>query len=481
LGFLITLLLSVVFGALGVLRPKAAAFLLLALFVLFDELGAGFTTYTGSFVFNAEFVGFAGFRLVEIITVSAYIPILMMSRQRPLALTAFGAERWMFWLFAVLIAVLTLVEYMSAATITVSNWRLILTGAMQFHMLVLLFRTEDDIKALVKVFLVLVAIKCAWGLAMWAAGMGTMSPRGRLPFFWDSRQVEAFGLGLAILTAYLLNFKTIDPKHRILPAFWAAMMWVVMLAAVMGSIRRTIWVSTLAAAFLVLVVSRRTTVLHYLAVVGIVSTTVAALMMAPGLDSFRDHMGRYVQSMNLFDDYQRGGNIDNDVHLDNVEKYSLMIIENPDIMAFGTFGPSGLTYDTVLRRSYSGMYPLGMAHNGLLRTTLFFGLVGLLIYIAFHYAAASRLWRIHRVAPDEHLLTHVAMASGLTLLVSFAAALLFVPPFWTSSKGLYYTFLEVFFIGITASLLARGKRRPSAAAATTGARPTDANRGRAAA
>jgi hypothetical protein len=82
LGFLITLLLSVVFGALGVLRPKAAAFLLLALFVLFDELGAGFTTYTGSFVFNAEFVGFAGFRLVEIITVSAYIPILMNGRWR---------------------------------------------------------------------------------------------------------------------------------------------------------------------------------------------------------------------------------------------------------------------------------------------------------------------------------------------------------------------------------------------------------------
>ncbi len=478
MGFLITLLLSVVFGALGVLRPKVAVYLLLALFVLFDELGPGFTTYTGSFVFNAEFVGFAGFRLVEIITVSAYIPILMMARGREVAAAVFGAERWMFWLFASLIAALTLVEFLSAGTLTVSNWRLILTGAMQFHMVVLLFRNEDDVKSLVKIALILLTVKSAYGLAMWAAGFGTMSPRGRLPFFWDSRQVEAFALGMVILTGYLINFKTIDPKHRILPAFWAAIMWIILLAAVMGSIRRTVWVSTMVSAFLVLVMSRRTTALHYLAVVGIVSTVVAGLLLAPGLDTFRGHMAQYVESMNLFDDYQRSSNIDNDVHVDNVQKYSQMIMENPDILAFGTFGPSGLTYESVLRREYSGIYPLGMAHNGLLRTTLFFGIIGLLIYIAFHMATAARFWRIYRNAADDHTLTHVAVASAITLLVSFAAALLFVPPFWTSSKGLYYTFLEVFLVGITASLLARSRSRPSAATAASGMRP-EVSRGRA--
>lgn len=462
MGFLISLLLSLAFVVLGVLRPRLAAYLILALFVLFEELGPDFTTYRGSFVFNANFVGLAGLRLFEMITLAAYIPIFLLSKDRGLAMKGFGPERAMTWTFVVMILAFTALELAVQGTFTYSNWRVILTGLLQFHMLILLFRTEDDLKQLLKVFLILLVVKSIWGLAMWAAGMGLVTPRGRLPFFWDSRQVEAFGLGAVILTAYLLNYTSIEQKHRLFSFFWASIMWIVLVTAVMGSIRRTIWVTTLLGMFGVLVLSRRTNVLHYLAVIAVASVTVAALLFTPGLERFRAHMGQYVASLNLFDVDQRAGNVENDVHVNNVEQYAKMLTENPDILAFGTYGPSGLTFDKILRGRYSGEYRLGMAHNGILRSLLFFGVLGLILYLWFHFVALRRAWKIYWAAPETHFLKHAALGCATVLLLDFSASLFFVPPFYTSTKGLYYTFFEVFVIGLVAcSLAAAGVRTRS--------------------
>lgn len=451
MGFLATLLLSVVFGILGVVRPRLAVYFILALFVFFDENGPGFTTYRGSFVFNAFFVGFYGLRLVEVLTVSAYIPMLVMARDRALASQPFRAERAISFLFFAWIAILVAVEFGISGKATYSDWRLIVTGAMQFHMIVLTFRDEDAVKQLVRFFLIALTLKAIYGLGMYAAGYGTLTPRGRLPFFWDSLQVQAFGLGVVILTTYMLNHASLSEKHRILPFTLALFMWLILLAAVVGSIRRTIWVSTFVGMFGVLLLSKRTTVLHYFVIIFAGAVVVAGTLLAPGLEDFRNHMGRYVESMNLFDDSQRYGNIENDVHLNNVESYYKMVTEQTDILALGLHGPSGSQQYKYLMSLYSeGGYQLGMAHNGILRSILFFGIFGAVLYVTFYAVGIVRTWQTYRYAPEESVLKHVALACGVFLIMDFLPSLFFVPPFYTSSKGLFYTFFQMFIVGIVA-------------------------------
>lgn len=455
MGFLATLLLAIIFATLGLLRPRVAFYLMLALIVLFDELGPGFTTYRGSWVFNGYFVGFFGLRLIEVLVAATYIPFILSCKDRTAGTEPFGMERAVLPVFVLWVVVLVAMEFYFARKIEPGNWRLIVTGIMLFHMLMLLFNTDDLRRQLIRSFLILLTVKCIYGLGMWAAGMGTMSPRGVLPFFWDSRQIEAFALGAVILTAYLLNFHAIDPKQRIIPGFWAFVMWCILVAAVAGSIRRTVWVSAAVAMLAMLVLSRRTTILHYLAVVALVASAVGAVLLAPGLEGFRSHMGRYVESMNLFDDYQRSRNIENDVHVSNVESYSKMISENPDLIAVGFHGPSAKRYRELMGEYSDDGYRLGMAHNGPIRTLLMFGIVGLLIYFWMYATIIRRTVVTYRHVPDDLLIKHAGLAAGVFVFLDFTSTMAFVPPFYTSSKGLFYTFLELFLVGAAAHLAVR--------------------------
>ncbi len=294
---------------------------------------------------------------------------------------------------------------------------------------------------------------------MYAAGFGTMTFRGRLPFFWDSRQVEAFGLGVVILTGYLLNYVSFTVKHRMLPFALALLMWVILLIAVGGSIRRSIWVSTFFGMFGVMLLSRRTTVIHYFVVLFVGAITIAGLLLAPGLDNFRDHMGKYVQSLNLFDDQQLSGNDENAVHVYNVEQYYKMVTEKTDILALGLHGPSG---------TRSRRWPERGIHGGIQSTWLgaqrcpsfcpFLWNHRRVLYIGFFAVAIARTWRIYWHANEDHVLKHIGIACGVYLFMVFAPSLLFVPPFYTSSKGLFYIFLAAFIVGSVAHhLLPRGR------------------------
>jgi len=48
---------------------------------------------------------------------------------------------------------------------------------------------------------------------------------------------------------------------------------------------------------------------------------------------------------------------------------------------------------------------------------------------------------------------HLAIACGVYLILDFASTLAFVPPFYTTSKGLFYTFFQVFVVGVSAYTL----------------------------
>lgn len=460
MGFLATLLLSVIFAILGIVRPRLAVYLILTLFVFFDEMGPGFTTYRGSFMFNAFFVGFYGLRLVEVLTLSAYVSMSIMARNRGQASLPFRAERAISAMFFLWVGVLLAVEYGISGKVTHSDWRLIVTGAMQFHMFVLMFRDEAAVGRLVRFFLILLTLKALYGLGMYAAGYGVHTPRGRLPFFWDSRQVEAFGLGVVILTGYLLNYGSINIKYRFLPSFVALFMWLVLVVAVGGSIRRTVWVSTFVGMLGVLVLSRRTTVLHYFTIVFAGAIVAAGLLLAPGLDDFRDHMGKYVKSLNLLNAEEIYANAENAVHVYNVEQYYKMVTEKTDILALGIHGPTGTRSEGGLREEYTeGFNKLGLAHNGILRSILFFGVSGALLYVGFFSVAIVRTWRIYRQADEEHVLKHIGIACGVYMFLDFVPTLLFVPPFYTTSKGLFYIFLAAFIVGSTSFHLVTSKKK----------------------
>lgn len=477
MGFLATLFLAIIFGTLGLVRPRVGFYILLGLFIFFEELGLGFTTYRGSWVFNAFFVGFYGIRLIEVLTISMYIPMLLTlkpSKDRP---SVFGVEQFIAITIIVWSAILTALEYSYTKKVEVGTWRLLVTGMMQFHMMVVLFVKEEDRAKLLKVFVYMLAIRAFIGLGMYAAGYGVQSFRGRVPFFYDSKQIEAFGLGIIILWVLLLNSAAIKKEFRFFSQPVAILMLIILLAAVGGSIRRTIWATTLLGLIFAMVLSRRTTIVHYLAVVIAAAVTVATLLLAPGLDDFRSHMGKYVASMNLLNDYQLTQNKENEVHIDNLDSYSKMITENPDIILVGAHGPSAVNY-AMLMAEYSEGGRLGMAHNGPLRSIISFGVVGLLCYFALFFITIKRTYIIYTAKRDDHALSSAALACGAVLILEFCATMFFVPPFYTSSKGLFYTFFAMFILGTSSAdaLRYRAEARPIRNEPTRLSRPMQAPR-----
>jgi hypothetical protein len=161
------------------------------------------------------------------------------------------------------------------------------------------------------------------------------------------------------------------------------------------------------------------------------------------MENFRDRMGSHFSSVNLFDT-KVASSLENDVHLDNVQKYTRMIIENPSVLTFGYRGYPGSGY-TSLPQQYSDKYPLGVAHNAILRTVHFYGIGGLLIYLSFYGLLLMQRGAVKRL-PDNRLTKHIAVASLVFLLFEFGSALTLVPPFFTTCKGLFFTFLPAFVV-----------------------------------
>jgi len=440
MGLALTFAAALIMALLALMGRSMLVYVFLFLFVFFEEMGTGFTSFNGSFVFNQNFVDLFNLKFIEIVTAAAYIPLLFSGIRNQGKRAA--PEKQLVWGFIGLIFSLTFLEIFLHGAANISDWRLILSGAMLFHMLVMLVDTEEKLISLFKVFVVMLSIRALIGLVAYWAGYGVMSPRGMVPFFWDSRQVDAFALGIILLTAYLANLGSLRAKDKVLPTVLAVAMLAILTLTVLLSIRRTIWFVALLGVFLVLVNSKRVKVaqlagLGFIAFIGLLIA-----LTLPGLEHFRDRMGGYFASVNMFES-EVASSYENDVHLDNVQKYTKIILDNPSVMVFGYRGYPGEGYVS-LPRKYSDKYPLGVAHNAILRTIYFYGLIGLVIYMAFY----TRLFMLHgpiKRLPDNRVIKHVAFASLALLFLEFSSSLTLVPPFFTSSKGLFYTFLAAFF------------------------------------
>lgn len=451
MGLAVTFLAAFLAAGLALAAPRAIPYLFLVLIVCFEEYGAGFTSFSGSFVFNQAFVSFFNFKFIEIVAAAAYVPLLITGRRaRPFL----RYERKLGILFALLIVLLSVVEYFLHSTVIVADWRLIVTGAILLHVLAMTIDSDVEMVRLLKVFVLLLTARALIGLAAYALGYGVQSPRGSVPFFWDSRQVNAFAFGAILLVAYLANYRSLRPAHRILPVPFSALSVGILMVTVLLSFRRTVWVIAVLGIMLILLFARRVRLPQYFSLGSVAAVALGLFLLLPGSHGQPSRLERYIESLNVFE-HSFTKEYDNAVHIDNVRQYARIIGDHPDILALGYHVVSGEGHRRLMQK-YSDDYRLGVAHNGVLRTLYFFGLGGLAIYCALYFGQFAQFNRLRRL-PEDSLLKHAALAAVVVLFLEFAAAMTFVPPFYTSVKGLYYTFLAAFLTRVAVYLGASGK------------------------
>lgn len=439
LGITIICALAIVF--LVVVARQLVVYVFLFLFVFFEELGTGFTSFAGSFVYNQDFVNFSNFRFIEILIAAAYMTTLLTYRNKRPPFMA--AEKRLGILFVLLIITLLCIEFFLHNAITVSDWRLIVSGILLLHLMAMLVNSEKKLLDLVKVFLVFLTARALIGLAAYAVGHGVMSPRGMVPFFWDSRQVDAFAYGSILLTAYLANFRSLKPSQRLFPRMLAMAMLAILCITVLLSIRRTVWIVALLGILAVLFISKRIKLPQYVGIGFLGATGLIFILVLPVFQGFWEHMDTYFSSINLLNK-KVASSYENEVHTDNVKQYTKMILDNPSVLALGYRGYPGPNYSN-LPKLYSKKFPLGVAHNGILRTIYFYGIAGLILYFAFYMRIFLMYKKLSRM-PEHSLMKHVGLASLILLFLEFSSTLTLVPPFYTTSKGLFYTFLAVFVV-----------------------------------
>ena len=423
-------------------RPLVVLYALTFIIVFFEELGTGFTSFHASIFFNQDFIRFFNFKFIEIIIAFSYPVILLTYKPNP-GRPRLTFEKRIAIAFISLVAVLCLVEYWIHGRVTVSDWRVMVAGLILFHMMAHLVDTEQKMLNYAKALLVMMGIRALIGLAMMAAGHGVHSPRGTVPFFWDSRQVDGFALGFVILSAYLIQYRMLPERDRILNKPLANAIVVTLGVTVLLSIRRSVWFVAAGGAALCLFAARRVSVGQILSLASAALLSLVLVMTLPGLQGLRDRIGFYVESMNIFES-DVASQQQNATHIDNVYQYSRIIMDEPEILYLGFRGRSGENY-WEFSADMGSEFRLGKAHNGLLRTILFYGLFGLFIYLAFYLYAVMQYRKIKNMRSVTHA-SYIAMGSMSFLLMELIPALVFVPPFFTSIKGNYYTFVAYFLL-----------------------------------
>lgn len=109
-----------------VTRPIIVLYALLFIFVFFEEIGSGFTSFTGSIFFNQGFLKFYNFKFIEIVIISTYTYVLLMCRNR--RAQVLRTEKWLFFIFLGLVTFLCFIEFFKHNTITAFGWRYMLSG-----------------------------------------------------------------------------------------------------------------------------------------------------------------------------------------------------------------------------------------------------------------------------------------------------------------------------------------------------------------
>lgn len=442
MGLAVAVAVSAILAIVAFGRPLVVLYVLTAIIVFFEELGTGFTSFHASIFFNQDFIRFFNLKFIEIIIAFIY-PVILLTYRPNADRPRLAFERRVALSFIGLVTLLCFIEYWIHGRVTVSDWRVMVAGLILFHMMAILLDTEQKMLTFTKVILIMMGTRALIGLIMMVAGHGVQSPRGTVPFFWDSRQVDAFALGFVILSAYLIQYRLLPRHDRILSKPVASILFVVLGVTILLSIRRSVWFVAAGGGMLCLFAARRVSVAQIMTLVSVAVVSSILVMTLPGLQGLRGRIAFYVESMDIFE-HDVASQQQNATHIDNVYQYSRIIMEEPEILYLGFRGRSGENY-WEFSADIGSEFRLGKAHNGLLRTILFYGLFGLFIYMAFYLYAIMQYLNIRRIPGATHA-SYIAMGSMAFLLMELIPALVFVPPFFTSIKGNFYTFVAYFLL-----------------------------------
>lgn len=442
MGTIISLAIAAIFSLLSLLsKPLITLLSLLFVVIFFSEFGEGFSSFTGSIFYNQSFTNLFRMKLIEIVLAACYA-IILFKHKRNNCKNFLSFDKKIVYLFLILMFILTIVGVVNGHGINIIGWRYIVSGLIFAHLMYLILDTEDKALMFVKLLILFLFARALLGLAMYAAGYGVNGPRGNVPFFWDSRQVAAFAFGAIIITGYILQYKTLEPADRMFGKWLSYIILATFIVTVLLSIRRTSWAFIVLGIGASIISTKKINITHHIGLLATLIILLVSIMYVPQLKNIRDNLEKHVNSLNLFEQ-SVAKQQQNAVHMDNVDEYSKIIFNDKDILMFGFIGRKGENFNQ-FKATIGNDFNLGKAHNGILRSTLVFGLGGTLLYVLLYFHLIIKAKKILKI-PINNSWHWISKGCLLFLGLQFASALTFVPPFHTTIKGNIYTFIALFF------------------------------------
>lgn len=443
LGILIAASTVAVIGVLTLARRDLPLFILIAIFILTAEMGEGFTSFQGSIFFNQNFLNLAKLKWIEVILYS-YAGMLVLlqipGRQKP----APSPLRQLYWLWLIWLVVLLYVQFGMHGFIDIFGFRGVYLGFVLLYVFASAIDSRLVMKRVIVFALILIVVKVMWLLLMFAAGRGENTTRGYSPIFWDDNLLELFTWAFLILLVCLLQPRN---KSGNWPTVLVSIGLVLLFVIVALSLRRNNLGQLLVGTLLVLLSRGRQIQWQRVLTVSVILVFLLGVLFTAGLVlgnrlPLARQLNEYAQLLNFTSITTFTSLPENQVHISNLKSYIAMITEYPGIRYFGrSAAPSDNFRD--FNREY--MSSLGLAHNAPLRAIFDFGIGGLVIWAGFFVLAflAIRRSKFKLLEPWEQA---VLLGSAASIFSHLIVTLTFIPPFFTTAKGIFVFLFSVYCI-----------------------------------
>jgi len=443
LGVLIALLAVAGVAAFTMIRRDLPLLILIAIFILAAEMGAGFTSFQGSLFFNQNFLHLANLKLVEVILYSytGLLILLEIPKRRKLAQSAL---RRLYWLWLAWLVVLLYVQYDVHGSMDLTSFRGVYFGWAILYVLTSVIDSRLVMRRVMIFSFTLIVVKALWLMLMFAAGRGDQTSRGHSPIFWDDKLLEAFTWALLVFLVCVVQPQRETNRW---PTTWALASLALIAVLIALSLRRNYLGQAAVGAVFLLLYSRRHIQIHRLLSLAFVGAVLFGFIFMVGQamrgrSALARQLFEYAQMLNFTSTTDFSSMAANQVHLENLQTYTALLLEYPGIRLFGRSAAPTDDYENFNRR-YSAS--LGLAHNGPLRAIFDFGIGGLLVWAGFFYLTfrAARRCELAQLEPWERA---VVIGTVATVFAHFAVSLTVIPPFFTTSKILFFFLFMVYVV-----------------------------------
>ena len=443
LGILIAALAVTGVVVLTLIRRDLPLYLLIAIFVLAAEMGEGFTSFQGSIFFNQDFLSLAKLKLIEVILYSytGLLIVIQIPMRRKLAPSPL---RRLYGLWLIWLVVLLYVQFGTRGTIDLFTFRGVYFGWALLYVFSAVIDNRAVMKRVIIFTLIIVVVKVAWLMLMFAIGRGEYTGRGYSPLFWDDRLLEVFIWAFLILLVSLLQPRQ---EKGNLPTVLISISLVLIFVVVVLSLRRNSLIELFIGTLLILFSRNHQIRWQRLLSVGVIVLFLLGVLLTTGLvignrvPIVRQLTG-YAQSIYFTSVSDFTGRSENQVHIFNLQMYADILSEYKGIRLFGR-GAAQTDNFRDFNREY--LSTLGVAHNGPLRAIFDFGVGGLVVWSGFFILSylAIRRSKFKRLESWEQA---VLFGSAATIFSHLLNTLTFIPPFFTTSKGFFIFLFAVYSI-----------------------------------